>query len=199
MLAPVVRQRKGEHFARSWRRCARRATRGSISTDEMLDLHEPRDLARQARPHTIEVYVDRLVLKPGIALPAGDSLELALKLAEGIVKLAPLEGEVTALLRAAGLHRLRRQLPGARARAPSPSTTPQGACPRCVGPGRAAASSTRQRSSPLRSKSLREGAIEPWEQPQRGYYQQLLETLATTSSFDLYTPYAELSPASRRC
>ena len=105
MLAPVVRDRKGEYA----KELAKLRKDGFVRVNidgELHELAEPPKLDKNKK-HTIEVYVDRLVKKDGIRQRLTDSIELAAKLAEGIVKISPLEGERPALLREVRLHDLR--------------------------------------------------------------------------------------------
>ncbi len=87
VLAPLVKERKGE--LRKELETLRREGFARINLDgELRELGEELVLDRK-RAHTIEVYVDRLVLRPGVEARLADSLELALKLGEGVVKIAP--------------------------------------------------------------------------------------------------------------
>ena len=75
----------------SSRSCARTASCAPTSTASSYELAEPPKLDK-SKKHTIEVFVDRLVRKDGIRQRLTDSVELAAKLAEGVVKISPLEG-----------------------------------------------------------------------------------------------------------
>ena len=77
---------------------------------ELAELAEPPKLDKN-KAHTIEVFVDRLVKKDGIRQRLTDSIELAAKLADGIVKISPLRGRRPAVLGEVRLHDLRHQLP----------------------------------------------------------------------------------------
>jgi excinuclease ABC subunit A len=202
VLAPLCRDRKGE--LKHELDALRREGFGRINLDgEVRELSEELVLDRK-RPHTIEVYVDRLALRPGIETRLADSLELALRLGSGVVKIAPqaaapigAEGGVSseALLFSERLACVECgvSLPELTPRAFS-FNNPAGACPRCSGLG-VLLELDEARIVPHPELSLREGAIEPWEGRNAGYYQGLLETLAQQFAFDLFTPYAEL-PAS---
>ncbi|MEE9235596.1 MAG: excinuclease ABC subunit UvrA [Candidatus Acidoferrales bacterium] len=90
ILAPVVRGRKGE-FRKQLEQFARRGwTRARIDAT-LRPLDQPIRLHRR-RPHTIEIVVDRLLVKPGIEKRLEASLETALKLAQGLVTVAVIDG-----------------------------------------------------------------------------------------------------------
>ena len=194
VLAPVVRGRKGE-----LRRVLARLRRDGFSRvnidGEIRDLTTDEvSLERQAE-HTVEVYVDRLVLKPTIRSRLADSVELALSLAGGLVRVAPLEGEDLVFSEKLACIDCGVGLPELTPRLFS-FNSPEGACPRCTGLG-VLMEFDEDRIVPSPELSLREGAIEPWEHRNAGYYQQVLEALAAQFKFDLFQPWAELSPAVR--
>jgi excinuclease ABC subunit A len=91
VLAPLVRGKKGD-FAQELARLRHDGfVRANIDGD-LVELAEPPKLDKN-KPHTIEVFVDRLVRKDGIRQRLAESTELAAKLAGGLVKISPLEGE----------------------------------------------------------------------------------------------------------
>ncbi len=91
ILAPVVRGRKGE-FKKLFEQFARQGFVRVRVDKELRQLDEEIALERR-RPHTIEVVVDRLLLKPGIEGRLAASIETAIKLARGIVQVAVVNGE----------------------------------------------------------------------------------------------------------
>ncbi|MGC8795265.1 MAG: excinuclease ABC subunit UvrA, partial [Bryobacteraceae bacterium] len=91
ILAPVVRGRKGEYRKELERYAQQGYVRARID-GELHALDEPVTLDRR-RNHTIEIVVDRLVVKPGVERRLEASLETAAKLANGLVVVAPVEGE----------------------------------------------------------------------------------------------------------
>src|SRR5712675_755452 len=93
VLAPVVRGRKGEYEGMLKELAQQGYTRARVD-GELVDLGSGSRLARYEN-HTIEVVVDRLVRRPGIERRLTDSLETALRLAEGVaeVEIVPREGE----------------------------------------------------------------------------------------------------------
>jgi excinuclease ABC subunit A len=198
VLAPLCKDRKGE--LKKELESLRREGFSRINLDgELRELGEELALER-GKPHTIEVYVDRLVLRPGIESRLADSLELALKLGAGVVKLAPQPASATGsdpgpaepLLFSERLACIDcgLSLPELTPRSFS-FNNPAGACPRCSGLG-VLMEVDESRIVPHPELSLREGAIEPWEGRSSGYYQGILETLAQQFGFDLFKPYVEL-------
>jgi excinuclease ABC subunit A len=191
VLAPVVRGRKGA-FRKELERLRKEGFARVDVDGQSCDLHEPLELDRKQR-HNIDVYVDRLVLKPSVRSRLSESLELALQQADGIAKLKPQEGKVQLFSERLACVDCGVSIPELTPRSFS-FNNPQGACPRCAGIGELMEFD--EASVVLRPElSLREGAIEPWEHRNAAYYQQVLEALADQFRFDLYTPYAELSPS----
>jgi excinuclease ABC subunit A len=91
ILAPIVRGRKGE-FRKEFERLAREGFVRARVDGQLRQLDEEIKLDRR-RNHTIEVVVDRLLLKPGIESRLAASIETAMKLARGIVQVAVVSGE----------------------------------------------------------------------------------------------------------
>ena len=111
--APVVRTRKGEYRDLFEQLRADGFTRVKVDGEDRL-LEEPIDLDKQIR-HSISVVVDRLVMKDGLRTRLTDSLETALRLAEGLVEVAIVGRRDRHLLREVRLPRRRRLAPRARA------------------------------------------------------------------------------------
>ncbi|MFH1130424.1 MAG: excinuclease ABC subunit UvrA [Pseudomonadota bacterium] len=194
VLAPVVRQTKGA-FRKLLQDLRKEAfTRVNID-GTLFDLSEDISL-NPKQAHTIEVYVDRLVLNPGIRSRLTDSIELAAKLANSIVKIARHdEAEDMVFVQQPSCIDCGAKLPKLEPRLFS-FNSPEGACPCCSGLG-ALMEFDEQLVVPNPELSLREGAIEPWDQRNSSYFQQILESLATQFGFDLYVPYRELPTAIR--
>ena len=186
VLAPVVRGLKGD-FTRELHDLRREGFVRVNIDGEVLDLADDHRLDPQAA-HNIEVYVDRLVLRDGIRARLSDSLELALKLAHGVVKVAPLEQEEMLFSENLVCMDCGTSLPEMAPRTFS-FNNPQGACPLCSGLGQLM-EFDEQRLVPDPRRSLREGAIEPWSS---ALHQKTLEALASKFGFDLYAPYEKLS------
>ncbi len=186
--APVVRGRKGEY--RKELDLFRREGFIRVKVDgEMRDLSEEIVLDKN-RKHDIEVIVDRLVVKEGVETRLADSLETALKLADGLAVVEETDGE---------RHLFSERFACITCGVSYPEITPRmfsfnnpfGACPACDGLG------TKSFFDPAlivpnENLSIREGAIVPWEKKSSIYYHQMLEALSRHYRFDIYTPYREL-------
>ncbi|MBE0598285.1 MAG: excinuclease ABC subunit UvrA, partial [Desulfuromonadales bacterium] len=198
LLAPIIRDRKGEYRKELKQLLADGFVRARID-GEMVELAEPPALDKNKK-HTIEVVVDRLVIKEGVAGRLADSLETALRLAEGLAR-AELVGdgaeeqsflfsEKYACIEC-GL-----SLPEVTPRMFS-FNNPHGACTACGGLGTRMYFDAEQ-VVPNPDLSLREGAIVPWESRTGVYYQQILEALGDHYGFDIRTPFAALPEKVRK-
>jgi excinuclease ABC subunit A len=193
ILAPIVRDRKGEY--RKELEKLKRDGFVRVSIDgELQDLAEIPKLDKNKK-HTIEVYVDRLVRKEGVEQRLTDSVELALKLADGIVKLSPLEGEDMLFSEKFACIQCGISYPEITPRLFS-FNNPHGACPDCDGIG-AKMFFDPDLVVPNEELSLREGAIEPWEKRNSPFFQQILESLAKHFGFDMLMPWNKLPKETR--
>ena len=93
ILAPVVRGRKGE-YSRQLEQYARQGYARVRVDGQILDLSEPIRLDRNKK-HTIEILVDRLIVREGLEKRLSDSLEVAMKLSDGLVIVSVVDGEET--------------------------------------------------------------------------------------------------------
>ncbi len=188
LLAPIVRGRKGEYRKELKQLQADGFVRVRID-GQMHELAEPIELNKNKK-HTIEVVVDRLIVKEGIESRLADSLETALRLAEGVVQVEVVDGASELFSEHHACIDCGISFPEIAPRMFS-FNNPYGACSDCSGLG------TRQYFDPEAvvpnpSLSLREGAIAPWESRTGVYYQQLLEALGEHFKFDVRTPFAKL-------
>jgi len=193
LLAPLVRGRKG-HYKRDLARLRREGFVRVRVDGEVRSLDEEIKLDKNKK-HTIEVYVDRIKLRDGIAGRLADSLETALKLAEGLVLVEP-EGQQAPLLLSE-----RFSCPDCGVSFPEIQprsfsfNSPHGACPACQGLGLASEIDP-ELVVPDASLTLRQGALAPWGTTSE-YFEQMLETVAGVYGFDLDTPWCELSAEAR--
>ena len=192
VVAPLVRGRKGEYRKELRQLQADGFARVRID-GTLYELTETPELDKQKK-HTIEVVVDRLVHKGGIAARLAESLETALRLADGLVQV---ESAAGAALVAPLLFSARHACVDCGVSLPeiAPRTfsfnSPHGACPECTGLG------TRRYFDPELvvpdpSLSLRRGALAPWSSRTGFFYLPILEALGAHYGFDLETPYSEL-------
>lgn len=188
LLAPIVRGRKGEYRKEMRQLQADGFVRIRID-GEMHELGEEIVLDKN-KQHTLEVVVDRLVVKSGIEGRLADSLETALRLAGGVVRVEEVDGESRLFSEQHACPDCGISYPEITPRMFS-FNNPYGACPDCNGLG------TRMYFDPDEvvpnpEMSLREGAIAPWETRTGFYYHQLLEALADHYKFDINTSFRNL-------
>jgi excinuclease ABC subunit A len=188
VLAPIVRGRKGEYRKELRQLQAEGFVRVRID-GSMHELGEEIVLDKNKK-HTIEIVVDRLVIKEGIAGRLADSLETALRLADGIVRVEVPGGESNLFSEQHACVECGISFPEIAPRMFS-FNNPYGACPDCSGLG------TRMYFDadmvvPNRGLSLREGAIVPWSTRTGFYYLQVLEALADHYDFDIRKPFDQL-------
>ncbi|HEX2658541.1 MAG TPA: excinuclease ABC subunit UvrA, partial [Polyangia bacterium] len=173
VLAPVVRDKKGEFSQELAKLRHDGFVRANIDGD-LCELAEPPKLDKNKK-HTIEVFVDRLVVKDGIQQRLTDSIELASKLTGGIVKISPLEGDDLTFSERFACPTCGISYPEVEPRLFS-FNNPAGACPTCDGIG-AKMFFDPELIVPNEDLSLKEGAIEPWERRNSAFFQQLLESV----------------------
>ncbi|KYH31508.1 excinuclease ABC subunit UvrA [Neomoorella mulderi] len=189
VMAPIVRGRKGEY--RSVLEEIRKQGYVRVRVDgEIRETSETINLAKNKK-HTIEVIVDRLQVRPGVAPRLAESLETALKLADGIVLIDIAGQEELLLSEKFACIECGVSLPEITPRLFS-FNNPYGACPACTGLGVTMKVDT-DLVIPDRDLTLREGAIAPWSRSNNGY-QQILECLAEHYGFSLDVPVRELKP-----
>jgi excinuclease ABC subunit A len=202
VLSPMVRDRKGEYKKELEQLRKQGFVRASID-GELHDLANPIKLDKNKK-HTIEVYVDRLAVKPDIRQRLTDSVELALKLADGIVKVSPVvfdekggeeHGDMLFSEKFACIT-CGVSYPEITPRMFS-FNNPQGACPTCDGIG-AKLFFDPDLIVPNEELSLREGAIDPWEKRNAPFFQQILEAVANHYKIDMFAPWAKLPPEHRK-
>jgi excinuclease ABC subunit A len=193
VVAPVIRRQRGD-FEIELRSLKREGFTRVAVDGELRDLSEDLKLDKRAL-HDVDVFVDRLVMKDDLRRRLTDSVEVALRLAEGIVKIQPLEGEDRVFSQRNACVQCGQIVPDLSPRMFS-FNSPHGACPKCDGLGRLFQFDP-DRIVPNQELSLREGAIEPWARRSAAYFQQILETVAEAGGFDLYTPWRLLKPDHR--
>lgn len=202
ILAPVVSARKGE-FVDLFKDLLTQGYSRARVDGETVQLSDPPKLAKQYK-HTIEVVVDRIVIKDGIHQRLTDSIETALKLADGRVLIDFVDREqddpertrsFSENLACPNNHPL--QIDTVEPRAFS-FNSPFGACSACDGIGSRLEVDT-ELLVPNPDLTLGEGAIAPWSQGKATteYWLRLLAGLGEELGFDLNTPFKDL-PAKTR-
>ncbi len=189
LLAPIVKERKGEHVKTLENLAAQGFIRARID-GETCDLSDPPTLELHKK-HTIEVVVDRFKVRPDLQQRLAESFETTLELSGGIAVVAPMDGDGEEIIFSANfacpqcgysMQELEPRL--------FSFNNPAGACGTCDGLG------VQQYFDPSRviqddSLSLAHGAIRGWDQ-KNYYYFQMLTSLADHYGFDLHAPFNSL-------
>ncbi len=188
VLAPIVRGRKGEFKKELAGLVARGFTKARID-GQFRPLDEEIKLDRR-RNHTIEVVVDRLIVRGGIERRLAESLEVALNLADDIVVVNSYEGGDRLFSRRLACVDCGLSMPEMTPRAFS-FNSPHGACPHCQGLG-AIVDFDPRRVVPDETKSLGDGAIAPWARGDRRLVREALQALSRNFAIDLSVPFGKL-------
>ncbi|MBI1962529.1 MAG: excinuclease ABC subunit UvrA, partial [Candidatus Rokubacteria bacterium] len=193
VLAPVVRGRKGEYkklfFDLQRQGFSRVRVNGAVR-----ELGEEIELDKK-RKHTIEVVVDRLIVRDNLGARLADSLETALRLADGVVQVEPVtdagkSGEPMLFSERLACAGCGVSLPEVSPRMFS-FNNPYGACQECGGIG-ARDEIDPERLVPNPARTLRAGALAPWAGRETTYFRQTLQVLARRHRFSLDTPWSGL-------
>ncbi|MFQ1014961.1 excinuclease ABC subunit UvrA [Avibacterium paragallinarum] len=190
LLAPVVKDRKGEHIKILEHIAAQGYLRARID-GEICDLSDPPALELQKK-HTIEVVVDRFKIRPDLATRLAESFETALELSGGTAVVASMDDpQAEELLFSANFAcpHCGYSVPELEPRLFS-FNNPAGACPTCDGLGvQQYFDEKRVVQNP--SISLANGAIKGWDR-RNFYYYQMLTSLAKHYGFNVESPFEEL-------
>jgi len=190
ILSPIIRGRKGEY--RKEFEHLRKSGYVRVKVDGTLrDLNEEIILDKNKK-HTLEVLVDRLVVKEKAEKRLADSLATALSLSQGIAKAEVGGGEELVFSEKFACVDCGVSYPEISPRMFS-FNNPYGACPECDGLG------TKMYFDPdlivpNKDLSIREGAVIPWQGRSSLHFHQTLESLAEHYHIDLYAPFKTLSP-----
>ncbi|MCI2239102.1 excinuclease ABC subunit UvrA [Kineococcus sp. TRM81007] len=198
VLAPVVRDRKGE-YAELFRELQGKGFARARVDGEVVPLDAPPALQKKLK-HTIEVVVDRLVVKDGVKRRLTDSVETALVLSGGLlvadlVDVDGPEGERRFSEKMACPNEHPLDMDEVEPRSFS-FNSPFGACPECTGIGTQLEVDP-ELVVPDEDLSLAEGAIAPWAAGSADYFQRLMTALAEDLSFSMDTPWRALPKRAR--
>lgn len=192
ILAPIVRGRKGEYK----QLFAELASQGFIRArvdGEICDLSDPPDLQLHIKHH-IEVVVDRFKVKADIKQRLAESFETALKTADGLAMLVPMDehtkDEEIILSSSYSCPECGYSIPELEPRNFS-FNSPHGACPKCDGLGKQMVFSE-ERVVPDPNKSIEEGAIALWDKRSWSFY-RLLVPACDEAGIDIYKPFKDLT------
>ena len=192
--APVVRDRKGEYKDVLEELRADGFTRVKVDGEQRL-LEEDIVLDKK-RKHTIEVVVDRLVMKPDLRQRLAQSIETAAGLAAGLVAIDVVDTDETMLFsenfacpeHGVSLAELEPRI--------FSFNSPHGACPRCTGLG-AQLEVDPDLVVPDPTLAIGEGALVPWSVMNSNFYESVIQGIADRYEVDLETPWAELPQEQR--
>lgn len=188
IMAPIVKGRKGTH-AKLLDKIRKQGFVRVRIDNEIYDLSEEIQLEKNKK-HTIEVVVDRIILKEGIETRLSDSLETALRLSDGEVLVHVMDGEDLLFSQ-----NLACPVCGFSIDELSPRmfsfNNPFGACPSCDGLG-SLVEVDPGLVVPDPTRSIEEGAIEPWSQKD-GYFSQLIHSFCVTHQIDTTIPFEQLT------
>jgi excinuclease ABC subunit A len=192
VLAPIVRGRKGEYRKELLAAAAAGYVRARID-GAIKELSEPQSMDKKKK-HDIEIVIDRLVVKSGVERRLAESIETALRQADGLV-LVNLVDEKRDLLYSEKLACI---VDGISYPELAPNSfsfnAPQGACPTCDGLG-GLLEFDPELIIPNPTISLREGAIKPWAKRTSVQYYHMLETLSRCCGFNVNVPIKDLKPS----
>ncbi|MCH8684909.1 excinuclease ABC subunit UvrA [Pedomonas mirosovicensis] len=197
LLAPIVRGRKGE-YRKEMLELRKQGFQRLKVDGEFYDIDEVPALDKKFK-HDIDVVVDRIVVKEGVATRLADSLETALKLADGlaVAEMAGKTGDKGEPERIIFSEKFACPVSGFTISEIEPRlfsfNNPHGACPTCDGLGEKLYFDA-ELAVPNGELSIADGAILPWAKsnPPSPYYMQVLESLADHFCFSVHTPWQEL-------
>ena len=194
ILAPYVRGKKGEYRKQMLQMVKEGFTHGIVNGQE-IELSSPPTLDKQKK-HTIDIRIDRIVVKEGIAQRLADSLETATRVTKGLVKILYQEDKREELLSqnyacpdcGVSIGEITPRL--------FSFNSPYGACQRCSGLGMLLEVDERK-IIPDPSLSIEEGAIALWKEGSENWRFKQIQTLAQHYKFKLTTPWENLAEKAR--
>jgi excinuclease ABC subunit A len=194
LYAPYVRGKKGE-YKKQLQQMAREGFLRARVDGEIIELGGKMPELDKQKKHTIDIVIDRLVLKPGLEKRLSDSLETALKVGGGLVVVAA-DGQLEETLSqnyacancGGGLAEITPRL--------FSFNSPYGACKKCSGLG------TLMGVDPDKiiadpERSINAGAVAPWPEGSKSWRMRMVETLGKELGFSLSTPWKKLPPKVR--
>lgn len=191
ILAPIIRRKKGQH----------KSTFEKIQKDGYVrvridgDIHDVTEVPEllKSKMHNIDIVVDRLINKEGIRSRLFDSVEAALRLSDGYVVIDTMDGNELLFSEHYSCPECGFTVPELEPHLFS-FNAPFGSCPTCDGLGIKLEVDI-DLVIPDKSKTLREGALVPWNPISSNYYPTMLEQAMTQFGVDMDTPFEKLSKA----
>ncbi|MDP9121512.1 MAG: excinuclease ABC subunit UvrA, partial [Acidobacteriota bacterium] len=195
VYAPYVRGKKGE-YKKQLGQMAREGFLRARIDGATVELSGELPALDKQKKHSIDIVIDRLVVKAGIGKRLADSIETALKVAGGLVVLAP-EGAAEETLSqnyscadcGTGLTEITPRL--------FSFNSPYGACPTCSGLGSLMGVDP-DKVIPDPERSISAGAVAPFPEGSKSWRMKMVETLAKSMGFSLTTPWRRLPEAARQ-
>jgi excinuclease ABC subunit A len=187
--APVVRDRKGEY--RDVFEELRNEGFTRVKVDGEIRMLEDEITLDKKFKHTIEVVVDRLVMKPDLRTRLAQSVETAAQLADGLVAIDVVDGESMLFSEKFACPDHGVSLPELQPRIFS-FNSPHGACPRCTGLG-AQQEIDPDLLVPDPTLSIGEGALVPWSVGNSGFYDSVIQAIADRYEIPLDEPWENLN------
>ncbi|EOD8151098.1 excinuclease ABC subunit UvrA [Staphylococcus aureus] len=193
LLAPVISHRKGSHEKLIEDIGKKGYVRLRID-GEIVDVNEVPELDKN-KNHTIEVVVDRLVVKEGVETRLADSIETALELSEGQLTVDVIDGEDLKFSESHACPICGFSIGELEPRMFS-FNSPFGACPTCDGLGQKLTVDV-DLVVPDKDKTLNEGAIEPWIPTSSDFYPTLLKRVCEVYKINMDKPFKKLTERQR--
>jgi excinuclease ABC subunit A len=196
ILAPYVRGKKGEYRKQMLQMVKEGFTHAIVNGQE-VELSDPPTLDKQKK-HTIDIRIDRIVLKEGVAQRLADSLETATRVTKGLVKILYQEDKREELMSqnyacpdcGVSIGEITPRL--------FSFNSPYGACPRCSGLGMLLEIDERK-IIPDAKKSIEDGAIALWKEGSENWRFKQILTVAQHYKFKLTTAWEKLPEKARNC
>lgn len=187
ILAPVVRGKKGE-FKKYFKDMLKNGFVRAYLDGQSVRLEDDIEIDKNVK-HDVSISVDRLILKDDIARRLTDSIEIALRYADGLVEIL-CNGEKTLYSEKFACIDCGISIAEVEPRIFS-FNNPFGACPQCEGIGERSVFDE-DAVIPDKSKSIREGAVKVWEQYDNFHFYNILNALSAKYNIDLNAPWDKL-------
>ncbi|HTG31725.1 MAG TPA: excinuclease ABC subunit UvrA [Thermoanaerobaculia bacterium] len=195
IYAPYVRGKKGEYKKQLQQMAREGFLRARIDGQAVELAGEPPTLDKQKK-HSIDIVIDRIVVKPGIEKRLSDSIETALKVAGGLVVFAPEGAAEETLSQNYSCSECGTSLTEITPRLFS-FNSPYGACPTCSGLGTLMGVDP-EKVVPDPDRSILAGAVAPWPEGSKSWRLKMVDTLSKAMGFSLSTPWKKLPAEAKR-
>lgn len=188
ILAPVIRGKKGE-FKKYFKDMLKNGFVRAYLDGESVRLEDDIEIDKNVK-HDVSISIDRIVIKDDVARRLTDSIEIALRNADGLVEIL-CNGEKTLYSEKFACIDCGISIAEVEPRIFS-FNNPFGACPVCDGIGERSVFDE-DAVIPDKSKSIREGAVKVWEQYDNFHFYNILNALSAKYNIDLNSPWQKLS------